>query len=67
MEDDELEVEVEVRETFANRKDKLALRVCNQNDGSKTEHFDPGRPRGLKKARLLMTMLGPSGESRDQG
>lgn len=49
--DDELTEEVEIRETFANRKDKLALRVRDHREASKTEYFDPGRidHRALKK------------------
>jgi len=43
------EGQTEVHEIYANRKDKLCKRVINIVEGSTSEFFEPGRPRGLKK------------------
>ncbi|RKO85891.1 hypothetical protein BDK51DRAFT_18590, partial [Blyttiomyces helicus] len=43
----------EIREYFKNRKDKLSKRLRNPAIDRIEEHFDPGRPHGLKKHVLL--------------
>ena len=42
-------VEHELRETFANRKDKLASRIVHYAEKKTIEKFDPGRSRALKE------------------
>ncbi|KAI8847415.1 hypothetical protein BC829DRAFT_418416 [Chytridium lagenaria] len=43
----------EIREKFKNRKDKLIERIRVPHLGQIQEHFDPGRPHGLKEHVMI--------------
>jgi hypothetical protein len=48
---------IQVREKFANRKDKLKSRVVEHREGKTRESFEPGRTRALKELLVVEVRL----------